>query len=126
MSNRDKAAYIIENYGLNCTQCNERKDICQTCAHRARFAVDALADAGLLVPDTDHPAYLETWEDFENAPDFTIICPPGESPLIKRKDGRWKTTAFDTPLNTVDFIEGGDGTPMIVLRWGQGEVPEGE
>lgn len=51
MNNRDNAAYIIENYGLNCAQCNEQKDICQTCAQRARFAVDALVDAGLLAPD---------------------------------------------------------------------------
>lgn len=85
-------------------------------------AARELQDAGLLAPDTDHPTHLETWEDFENAPVFTIICPPGEAPLIKRKDGRWKAVGFDEPLNTVGFIEGGDGTPMIVLRWGKGEV----
>lgn len=55
MNNRDNAAYIIENYGLNCERCNEKKDICEICAKRARFAVDALADAGLLAPELPEP-----------------------------------------------------------------------
>lgn len=92
-------------------------------SHRlAEYAARWLQNDGLLAPDNDHPTHLETWEDFENAPVFTIICPPGESPIIKRTDGRWKAAGFDTPLNSVDFIEGGDGTPLIVLRWGKGEV----
>lgn len=62
MNNRDKAAYIIENYGLNCTKCNERKDICDLCGTRARIAVEELGNAGLLAPDLPE-GYEDTDED---------------------------------------------------------------
>lgn len=55
MNKIDKAAYIIENYGLNCTTCNERKDICDICGTRARIAVEELINAGLLAPDLPEP-----------------------------------------------------------------------
>lgn len=61
MNNQERAAYIIETYGLNCTTCNEQKDICNLCRTRARIAVNGLNNAGLLAPDLPGPSKAGFW-----------------------------------------------------------------
>ena len=98
MNNIDKAAYIIENYGLNCTRCNERKDICDICGTRARIAVEELKNAGLLALDLPKPN------------DPSIFVPNGKGWLPGGPHGPSIWTAPDSRI-MVQRIEPGDLTP---------------
>ena len=115
MSNRERAAYIIENYGLNCTTCNENKDICKLCATRARIAVDELINAGLLVLETNHPVTLSSVEDYANAPTGTIVADDGSAAYAKTQDNSWESTYNCRYSDTVM-----SDLSRAVLRWGPG------
>lgn len=62
-----------------------------------------------------HPATLETLEDFQNAPDGTVISYAGEMPLTL-VGGIWRREGFATQTHEE---MAGDKCP--VLRWGWGE-----
>lgn len=84
MNKIDKAAYIIENYGLNCTKCNERKDICNLCGTRARIAVEELGNAGLLAPDLPAPLTAANGNPVWRADDTLMVTryPDGEIAML--------------------------------------------
>lgn len=69
------------------------------------------------VTEPDHPEVLETEEDYENAPEGTIIAASGWNtvPLVKR-DGAWHRDRL-----TFASEEMAGGLPVEVLRWGWGE-----
>ena len=60
----------------------------------------------------EHPATLETLEDYENAPAATIVAQPGYSPLMKSHDGNWWRGGGERPNGVMA------GTKRKVLRWG--------
>ena len=62
------------------------------------------------------PVELTTAEDFENAPEGTIVARNEDYPLVKNGQGDW----WDTYHNTFDEKELA-GTSRKVLRWGWGE-----
>lgn len=62
-----------------------------------------------------HPKYLETLEDFQNAPDGTVISYAGEMPLTL-VGGIWRRREFATQTHEE---MAGDKCP--VLRWGWGK-----
>lgn len=74
----------------------------------------------------DHPATLTTVEDYEDAPEGTIVIHPGSAPpYLKIADGRWATTACETRLNAIDLVNGNPGDSTVtVLRWGRGEADD--
>lgn len=115
MSNRERAAYIVENYGLNCTTCNEKKDICSFCATRARIAVDELISVGLLVLETDRPVTLSTAEDYANAPTGTIVADDGYAAYVKKKGDSWEST-YNCRYSDKVMSD----LSRTVLRWGPG------
>lgn len=121
MINRERAAYIIENYGLNCETCNEKKDICELCRTRARIAVDELASAGLLVTDTDRPAIpstviLSTTDDYTAAPVGTIVAGKSPSAYAKTGENLWKST-YKSEYSDEVMAD----LSREVLRWGPGD-----
>ena len=62
----------------------------------------------------DHPEYLETEQDYEDAPDGTVVAMhPGGFPLIKH-DSIWKSFTW------AGRSERMSGEPRRVLRWGWG------
>lgn len=63
----------------------------------------------------EHPATLETLEDYENAPAATIVAQPGYSPLMKSHDGNWWRGGGERPNGVMA------GTKRKVLRWGWGK-----
>lgn len=120
MSNRERAAYIIENYGLNCETCNEKKDICELCGTRARIAVDELINAGLLVTDTDRPAIpstviLSAADDYAAAPVGTIVAGKSSSAYAKTGENLWKST-YKSEYSDAVMAD----LSREVLRWGPG------
>ena len=62
------------------------------------------------------PVELTTAEDFENAPEGTIVARNEDYPLVKNGQGDW----WDTYHNMFDEKELA-GTSRKVLRWGWGE-----
>lgn len=113
MSNKERAAYIIENYGLNCATCNEKKDICKLCATRARIAVDELINAGLLVLETNHPVTLSTAEDYAGAPVGTIVADKSSAAYAKTTEDSWEST-FNCRYSSKVMAD----LSREVLRWG--------
>ena len=121
------------------------EDIPETWREEWREAAQALADAGLLMPDlptlgmgwvepekvhprpdlapvslTTHPTYLETLEDYENAPATTVITCPWEETypaLVKYSNGEWVSVGeyfFDSSTNIA-------GERRKVLYWPEEE-----
>ena len=115
MSIRERAAYIIENYGLNCTTCNEQKDICELCKTRARVAVDELTNAGLLVTDISRPTTLITAEDYAGAPVGTIVADKSSAAYAKTTEDSWEST-FNCRYSNKVMAD----LSREVLRWGPG------
>lgn len=67
-----------------------------------------------LVIDDGHPEYLETVQDYEDAPDGTVVAMhPGGFPLIKH-DSIWKSFTW------AGRSERMSREPRRVLRWGWG------
>lgn len=63
-----------------------------------------------------HPEVLETVEDYQNAPEGTIISRPGGYPWIK-EDGLWRSPSLRESSESLvlDWNQ-----PFNVLRWGGG------
>lgn len=70
-----------------------------------------------LVEVTDqHPETLTTWEDFDNAPEGTIVSMSDVADVwVKYKD-KWKQGEFG--YRPSSYLEGNE---LTVLRWGWGE-----
>lgn len=81
MSNIGRAAEVIRKHGF--APCQEPECIAQD-----------LAVAGLLTPDTDHPATLATEADFTHAPVGTIVTRKWRV-AIKRGEDEWDVTGDD-------------------------------
>lgn len=106
MNNRQRAAQIIRDHGAD-TTCNEPECIAQD-----------LADAGLLAPDTDHPATLTTEEDFAAAPIGTVILHPWGA-AIKQSEDNWSVTGDDMAHHHNTVGDDDEEYPSTVLRWGK-------
>ena len=65
----------------------------------------------------DHPETLETVEDYENAPEGTIMALPGGYPWVKQY-GTWRSPIF---RDSSESIALGWDEPFNVLRWGPGD-----
>ena len=76
------------------------------------------AEWTMVSPDTLtlDPVELTTAEDFENAPEGTIVARNEDYPFVKNGQGNW----WDTYHNMFDEKELA-GTSRKVLRWGWGE-----
>lgn len=66
------------------------------------------------------PETFTTWEDFDNAPEGTVVSSPGAVPAMKNRDGRWRAVGITTPLTSGSLALGAE-SPATVLRWGWGE-----
>lgn len=64
----------------------------------------------------EHPATLETLEDYENAPVGTIVAYAGCSPYLKKGPDKWEDTHYEVRGN-----EGMSGVSRQMLRRGWGE-----
>lgn len=118
MNNRERAAQIISDQGKD-TICNEPECLAQDLAD-ATDAAHALADAGLLAPDTDHPATLTTEADFTHAPVGTIVT-RRRRVAIKHGEDEWSVTGDDMSRRNDTVGDLDEEDPYTVLRWGKGE-----
>ena len=84
---------------------------------------DALTDAGLLVPDTDHPATLTTEADFAAAPIGTVVLHPWGA-AVKRGEDEWGVTGNDMRRRDDTVGDLDEEEPLTVLRWGTGEAEQ--
>lgn len=69
----------------------------------------------------DHPEVLETVEDYENAPEGTIVVTPGEDSVAVQKldDGKWGIIGFKKLVDAEDCSRASaDHGATTVLRWG--------
>lgn len=75
-----------------------------------------LEDAPAAVPaKPTHPEFLETLEDYENAPAGTVVAKGGLLAWLKQSDGDW---VCDRGVNSGHMMALGE--PRRVLRWGWG------
>ena len=63
---------------------------------------------------TAHPEVLKTVEDYENAPEGTIISRPDGHPWVK-EGGYWRSPSF---RESSEDLALGWIQPFTVLRWG--------
>ena len=70
------------------------------------------------VTGDDHPETLTTVEDYENAPEGTIVASDGylSTPLVKRY-GKWCRDRIEFTAEDLDAV----AEQLRVLRWGWGE-----
>ena len=61
-----------------------------------------------------HPEFLETVEDYENAPEGTIVARDSINPWVKEESVWVQGSAADATVYTVPYLKG----PRRVLRWG--------
>lgn len=64
----------------------------------------------------EHPTVLETEQDFEDAPEGTIVTKRGCGPWVLLENGMWVTTSAEYPSGRMTIT-----APYTVLRWGWGE-----
>ena len=69
-----------------------------------------------ITDEPERPETLETVEDYENAPEGTIIANPGDMPWIK-EDGHWRSPRFRQSSESLALTVVGNDRP--VLRWGE-------
>ena len=72
------------------------------------------------VTGDEHTETLTTVEDYEDAPEGTVVSSPGAVPAMKNRDGRWRAVGITTPLTSGSLALGAE-SPATVLRWGWGE-----
>ncbi|MBC3179392.1 hypothetical protein [Corynebacterium lujinxingii] len=71
----------------------------------------------VVADQPEHPEVLSTVEDYEDAPEGTIVAAPGwDSVALLKRDGKWHRDRFT--FESKDMA--GDPT-VAVLRWGWGE-----
>ena len=68
------------------------------------------------IREPEHPKTLTTVEDYENAPEGTIVASNSHSPHVKHALGIWPD-ALEETYSEEELA----GTPRKVLRWGWGE-----
>lgn len=68
------------------------------------------------VTGDEHPETLTTLEDYENAPEGTIVARGDYAPYVKRGPNAW-TTEYSSLAYDEDMAR----APRKVLRWGWGE-----
>lgn len=61
----------------------------------------------------EHPRVLETQQDFEDAPEGTIVTKRGCGPGVLLENGMWVTTSAEYPSEGMTIT-----APYTVLRWG--------
>lgn len=66
--------------------------------------------------EPEHPETLTTVEDYENAPEGTIVSVQGAASVWVKSDGKWRRCDYDTRTSTSMA-----GIPRTVLRKGWGE-----
>lgn len=125
MSNIDRAAELLKPNRDWCDQHHngEGGDPCMFCEYNAGTAARILADAGLLVPDTDHPATLTTESDFTAAPIGTVVLHPWGA-AVKRGEDSWGVTGNDMRRRDDTVGDLDEEEPLTVLRWGPGEAEQ--
>lgn len=67
------------------------------------------------VGQPDHPATLSTLEDYENAPEGTVVAATAGLPFVKDEYGDWSPDVAHYANDTMSRME------RNVLRWGWGE-----
>nr|DAL41028.1 MAG TPA_asm: hypothetical protein [Caudoviricetes sp.] len=111
MSTRDEAIRVIRQQTL-VSDLATSKDIARK-----------LEYAGLLVPDTDHPATLTTEADFAAAPVGTVVLHPWGA-AIKHDEDEWGVTGNDMRRRNDTVGDMDEEEPLTVLRWGTGKDTE--
>ena len=76
--------------------------------------VSSNENVGLDQPE--HPTVLEAQQDFEDAPEGTIVTKRGCGSWILLENGMWVTTSAEYPSGGMAAT-----APYTVLRWGWGE-----
>ena len=71
-----------------------------------------------LVEVTDRPEVLVTVEDYENAPEGTVVALPGDLPWVKT-EGLWRSPVFRDSSNALAATV---FNARAVLRWGDGRM----
>ena len=104
---------------------NDVDETKQIICHDSAWEPDRLTPNGkkyrlVEVTGDEHPETLTTWEDFDNAPEGTVVSSPGAVPAMKNRDGRWRAVGITTPLTSGSLALGAE-SPATVLRWGWGE-----
>ena len=66
--------------------------------------------------EAEQPETLSTLEDYQNAPEGTIIAHPGDMPWIK-EDGHWRSPLFRQSSESLALTVVRNDRP--VLRWGE-------
>ena len=75
---------------------------------------------GLEPANPAHPEFLETAQDYEDAPMGTVVAYQGQCPWARLDDGMWTTAVMadmDEPVTSLRMGE----VSRRVLRWGWGE-----
>ena len=78
-----------------------------------RYTVTELAELGKLddTAQPTHPEFLQTRQDYENAPDGTIVASDSGAPWLKN-DGVWHAGYFQHPSTKMEYMG-----KKRVLRW---------
>lgn len=77
-------------------------------------------DENVADDQPEHPKWLRTTEDYENAPEFTIVCEPGGAPAMKLEDDMWVIAGMYGPYGSGYLAKSCDES-MEVMRWGDGQ-----
>ena len=67
--------------------------------------------------EPERPEYLETVEDYKNAPVGTVVCTQDLLTVIKKREDRWETSFSRLRDNDIPDHAG----KSRVLRWGWGK-----
>ena len=113
MSNHEHAAEVIRTW-----QARHKTEMDNNTAWAAQNLAGDLDHAGLLAPDTDHPATLTTKADFATAPIGTVVTHPWGA-AVKAHEDWWLVTGSDR--SRLDNSVGDQDEPLTVLRWGNEE-----
>lgn len=109
----DPDGWAVTREGDIFQQIDDRGPIVTMSRLLAKSVAHALDEA-----TTDHPTQLETLDEYEAAPAFTIIAPPGGAPLIKGTTGAWYFVSKANEFTSETIAHAEEG-PTAVLRWGK-------
>ena len=86
-----------------------------------RYTVTELAELGKLdeTAKPTHPEFLRTAQDYENAPDGTIVARDSEIPVVKDQH-TWYAHGFEATSETMTRLK-----DMPVMRWGRNRQTHG-
>ena len=100
---------------------NDVDETKQIICHDSAWEPDRLTPNGkryelVEVTGDEHPETLRTVEDYENAPEGTIVAMPTVADVWVKAGGTWKQGEYK--YRRSGYLA---GTELIVLRWGWGE-----